>query len=140
MKTVGVIGAGQMGAGIAQVSAQAGYTTLLSDISLERAEAGKAGIAKLLARAVEKGKLEQGDAEGAGVHIQQQRARRALHPGRHLRQRRRVDRPAALPQPQQGRHRAQARIGILQAHSIINVGGLGNVGKDAANGIGSTWQ
>ena len=69
MKTVGVIGAGQMGAGIAQVSAQAGYTTLLSDISLERAEAGKAGIAKLLARAVEKGKLEQGDADAALARI-----------------------------------------------------------------------
>ena len=60
---VGVIGAGQMGAGIAQVSAQAGYRTLLSDISLERAEAGKAGIAKLLARAVDKGKLAQADAD-----------------------------------------------------------------------------
>ena len=32
MKTVGVIGAGQMGAGIAQVSAQAGYAVLLSDV------------------------------------------------------------------------------------------------------------
>ncbi|ONF96581.1 3-hydroxyacyl-CoA dehydrogenase NAD-binding domain-containing protein [Sphingomonas jeddahensis] len=58
MHTVGVIGAGQMGAGIAQVSAQAGYRVLLSDVDKARAEAGKAGIAKQLARAVEKGKLE----------------------------------------------------------------------------------
>ncbi|RYY32196.1 MAG: 3-hydroxybutyryl-CoA dehydrogenase, partial [Sphingomonadales bacterium] len=54
MKTVGVIGAGQMGAGIAQVSAQAGYRVLLSDMDVARAEKGKAGIAKQLARAVEK--------------------------------------------------------------------------------------
>lgn len=67
---VGVIGAGQMGAGIAQVSAQAGYRTLISDISLERAEAGKAGIAKLLARAVEKGKLAQADADAALARIE----------------------------------------------------------------------
>lgn len=70
MHTVGVIGAGQMGAGIAQVSAQAGYRTLISDISIERAEAGKAGIAKLLARAVDKGKLAQADAEAALARIQ----------------------------------------------------------------------
>lgn len=57
-EAVGVIGAGQMGAGIAQVSAAAGYRVVLSDVSLERAEAGKAGIAKLLARAVEKEKID----------------------------------------------------------------------------------
>lgn len=54
MQAVGVIGAGQMGAGIAQVAAQAGYRVLLSDVSVERAEAGKAGIARQLARAVER--------------------------------------------------------------------------------------
>lgn len=57
MQAVGVIGAGQMGAGIAQVAAQAGYRVLLSDVSVERAEAGKAGIARQLARAVEKEKI-----------------------------------------------------------------------------------
>ena len=57
-QTLGVIGAGQMGAGIAQVSAQAGFRILLSDVDLARAEAGKAGIAKQLARAVDKGKLD----------------------------------------------------------------------------------
>ncbi len=57
MKTVGVIGAGQMGAGIAQVSAAAGYRVLLSDVDQARAEAGKAGIAKGLARLVEKEKI-----------------------------------------------------------------------------------
>lgn len=57
MESVGVIGSGQMGAGIAQVSAAAGYRVFLSDVSVERAEAGKAGIAKLLARAVDKEKI-----------------------------------------------------------------------------------
>lgn len=65
MKTVGVIGAGQMGAGIAQVSAQAGYAVLLSDVDQARAEAGKAGIARQLARAVEKEKISAADADAA---------------------------------------------------------------------------
>ncbi|NTS65292.1 3-hydroxybutyryl-CoA dehydrogenase [Sphingomonas sp. HHU CXW] len=58
MRTMGVIGAGQMGAGIAQVSAAAGYRVILSDVDQARAEAGKAGIAKRLARDVEKGKID----------------------------------------------------------------------------------
>lgn len=62
MRSMGVIGAGQMGAGIAQVSAQAGYNVVLSDIDLDRATKGKDGIARLLAKQVEKGKL---DAEAA---------------------------------------------------------------------------
>ena len=57
MQAVGVIGAGQMGAGIAQVSAQAGYHVFLSDVSIERAEGAKAAIAKQLGRLVEKEKL-----------------------------------------------------------------------------------
>lgn len=64
MKTVGVIGAGQMGAGIAQVAAASGYRVLLSDIGLERAEKGKAGIAKSLDRLVAKEKIT-GDARDA---------------------------------------------------------------------------
>ncbi|KQM19159.1 3-hydroxybutyryl-CoA dehydrogenase [Sphingomonas sp. Leaf24] len=65
MKTIGVIGAGQMGAGIAQVAAQAGYRVLLSDVSVDRAQAGKDGIARQLARAVAKEKIAQGDADAA---------------------------------------------------------------------------
>ncbi|MBX9795319.1 3-hydroxyacyl-CoA dehydrogenase NAD-binding domain-containing protein [Sphingomonas sp.] len=65
MKTIGVIGAGQMGAGIAQVAAQAGYRVLMSDVDLARAEAGKAGIARGLARLVEKGKLAAAASEAA---------------------------------------------------------------------------
>lgn len=55
---IGIIGAGQMGAGIAQVSAQAGYTVYLSDVDLARAENGKAGIAKGLKRLVDKDKMD----------------------------------------------------------------------------------
>jgi 3-hydroxybutyryl-CoA dehydrogenase len=65
MKIIGVIGAGQMGAGIAQVSAQAGYHVLLSDVDLARAVAGKAGIAKALDRLVEKEKISTGERESA---------------------------------------------------------------------------
>ena len=57
MNTIGVIGAGQMGAGIAQVSAAAGYTVYLSDLSLEHAANGKKGIEKSLNRLVEKEKM-----------------------------------------------------------------------------------
>ncbi len=63
MKSVGVIGAGQMGAGIAQVSAAAGYAVKLADVSAERAEAGKAGIAKALDRLVTKEKTTRADAD-----------------------------------------------------------------------------
>ena len=70
MKTVGVIGAGQMGAGIAQVSAQAGYRVLLSDMDVERAEKGKAGIAKQLARAVEKEKITAEARDAALANIE----------------------------------------------------------------------
>ncbi len=57
MQTIGVIGAGQMGTGIAQVAAQAGYRVLLADMGLPQAEAGKAGIGKAMARLVEKEKI-----------------------------------------------------------------------------------
>ena len=63
MRRVAVIGAGQMGAGIAQVSAGAGFQVLLSDIDLARAEAGKAGIAKQMDRQVEKATISRGDAD-----------------------------------------------------------------------------
>jgi len=69
MRTVGVIGAGQMGAGIAQVCAQAGFGVLLRDVDLARAEQGKAGIGKRLRRAVEGGKLEADIAEAALARI-----------------------------------------------------------------------
>ena len=70
MQTIGVIGAGQMGAGIAQVSAQAGFHVILADVALDRAEAGKAGIAKALARLVEKEKIADTDRDAALASIE----------------------------------------------------------------------
>ena len=58
MKIIGIIGAGQMGAGIAQVSAQAGYDVLLSDVDIARAEAGKATVGKGLQRLVDREKMD----------------------------------------------------------------------------------
>ena len=65
IKTLGVVGAGQMGAGIAQVAAQSGLHVVLADISDEAAEAGKAKITKFLTRAVAKGRATQEDADAA---------------------------------------------------------------------------
>jgi 3-hydroxybutyryl-CoA dehydrogenase len=49
-----------MGAGIAQVAAEAGCRVLMADINLEIADKGKASIARILARSVEKGKIAPG--------------------------------------------------------------------------------
>jgi 3-hydroxybutyryl-CoA dehydrogenase len=54
---IGVLGAGQMGGGIAQVAATKGLHVLLADIDRAAAEAGKVKIGKALGRLVEKGKL-----------------------------------------------------------------------------------
>lgn len=70
MEAIGVIGAGQMGAGIAQVAAQAGLRVLLADIDIARAQAGRDGIARILGRQVEKGKIAQGDADAAVARIE----------------------------------------------------------------------
>ncbi len=58
IKTLGVLGAGQMGAGIAQVAAEAGIDVRLADSTRELAQKGKDKIAAFLSRAVEKGKMD----------------------------------------------------------------------------------
>lgn len=65
IKTVGVIGAGQMGGGIAQVSAVAGFSTIVFDANAKSIEKCKADHAKRLAREVEKGKMPQADVDAA---------------------------------------------------------------------------
>ncbi|MBN9251901.1 MAG: 3-hydroxybutyryl-CoA dehydrogenase [Mesorhizobium sp.] len=57
--TIGIVGAGQMGGGIAHVSALAGYKVLVYDLSSERIEKGLATINGNLARQVASGKLEE---------------------------------------------------------------------------------
>lgn len=59
IKSIFVVGAGFMGAGIAQVAAQAGYQVRLYDIAPAAVEKGMAGINKILSKNVEKGKLSQ---------------------------------------------------------------------------------
>lgn len=59
MKTVSVVGAGQMGAGIAQVAAQAGFSVTLSDLSREQVDRALAGIDKGLTRQVSKGRMDE---------------------------------------------------------------------------------
>ena len=58
--TVGVIGAGQMGGGIAHVCALAGYDVLLNDLSQERLDLGLQAIDKNLSRQVARGLIEPG--------------------------------------------------------------------------------
>ncbi|MBS0477114.1 MAG: 3-hydroxybutyryl-CoA dehydrogenase [Proteobacteria bacterium] len=69
MRTVGVIGAGQMGSGISQAIAQNGIHVLLSDVDIALAEKAKLGIDKGLARLVAKERLTPAEAEAALARI-----------------------------------------------------------------------
>ena len=57
IKAIGVLGAGSMGNGIAQVAAQAGYQVIMRDIEDRFVEGGLKAIEKFLAKSVEKGKM-----------------------------------------------------------------------------------
>src|SRR3989441_11365159 len=57
IKKVGVLGCGLMGSGIAQVSAQAGYDTVVVEVEQKFLDKGLSGIDKSLGKFVEKGKL-----------------------------------------------------------------------------------
>ncbi|MBU2018345.1 MAG: 3-hydroxybutyryl-CoA dehydrogenase [Bacteroidetes bacterium] len=64
---IGVLGAGTMGSGIAQVAAQNGHETILVDVSQEMLTKAEAGLDKILARLVEKEKIstiDKGDIQG----------------------------------------------------------------------------
>ncbi|MCP3739815.1 3-hydroxybutyryl-CoA dehydrogenase [Rossellomorea sp. BNER] len=64
-----VIGAGQMGSGIAQVCAQAGYEVVLNDLKEEFLERGLNGITKNLSRSVEKGRMTEDEKETVLRHL-----------------------------------------------------------------------
>jgi 3-hydroxyacyl-CoA dehydrogenase/enoyl-CoA hydratase/3-hydroxybutyryl-CoA epimerase len=59
IKKIGVLGAGMMGAGIAYVSAKAGYDVVLKDVSIEAAQKGKGYSEKLEAKALQRGKTTE---------------------------------------------------------------------------------
>ena len=59
IQKVGVVGCGLMGSGIAQVSARAGFQTVVREVSAELVEKGLKGIEKNLTRMVEKGSLTE---------------------------------------------------------------------------------
>jgi len=69
IKKVLIIGAGQMGSGIAQVMAQGGLEVMIRDIKEEFVEKGIAGITKRLARSVEKGKITEDEKEAILTRI-----------------------------------------------------------------------
>ncbi|MEO8092996.1 MAG: 3-hydroxybutyryl-CoA dehydrogenase [bacterium] len=69
IKKVGVVGCGLMGHGIAQICAQAGWDVVVRELSQEKLDKGLAKIDKQLARAVDKGKLEQADADAIRARI-----------------------------------------------------------------------
>lgn len=68
---IGVIGAGTMGSGIAQVAAQSGHQVWLFDTNAEALEKSTAALHKIMARLVEKGKLDQATADAIveRVHV-----------------------------------------------------------------------
>ena len=69
IETVGVIGAGQMGGGIAQVLAQANCTVRLLDVNDAQLQKGLAAIGKALDRLIAKGKLDEPGKKAALAHI-----------------------------------------------------------------------
>jgi len=66
---VGVLGCGLMGHGITQITAQAGLDVVVREVDQERLDKGIGRIEKQLARAVEKGRMEQSDAEATRGRI-----------------------------------------------------------------------
>lgn len=70
IKKVLVVGAGQMGSGIAQVCAQAGLQVILLDINEEFIEKGLKGITKNLQRGVDKGRISEAEKEATLTRIQ----------------------------------------------------------------------
>ena len=103
---IGVIGAGQMGNGIAHVAALAGMDVLLNDISADRINAGLATINGNLTRQVSRKLISEEDRQGgARAH----RAGRDARQARRLRSRHRVREPR--------RKRSSARSSPISART-----------------------
>jgi 3-hydroxybutyryl-CoA dehydrogenase len=69
IKKVGVVGCGLMGHGIAQVCAQAGYDVAVREVDQQKLDTGLGKIGKQLSRGVEKGRMEQAQADEVSARI-----------------------------------------------------------------------
>jgi 3-hydroxybutyryl-CoA dehydrogenase len=69
IERVGVLGCGLMGHGIAQICAEAGWDVVVREVDQGRLDSGLGKIERQLARAVEKGRREQGDADSVRARI-----------------------------------------------------------------------
>lgn len=70
MAKLGIVGAGLMGSGIAQVAAVAGWDVVMRDVSTDATDKGRAAVEQSLARFVKKEKISQDDADAAVARIE----------------------------------------------------------------------
>src|SRR5690606_33781009 len=75
---IGIIGCGQMGAGIAQIAAQAGYRVMLYDARTDAAHKASTTLSETWDRLVAKGRMEAAAADAARAHLQVADALEAL--------------------------------------------------------------
>lgn len=68
-QTIGVLGAGTMGAGIAQVAAQSGHSVVLVDLNADQLERAKSNLVKTLSKLIEKGKITDAQKNEIESHI-----------------------------------------------------------------------
>ena len=73
IQRVAVVGGGQMGGGVAELTAKAGLPTVIKEVSAEAAEHSETGIRRSLDRALDRGKLDEAAPAAAKAH-------RALRP------------------------------------------------------------
>ncbi|HEU4740341.1 MAG TPA: 3-hydroxybutyryl-CoA dehydrogenase [Meiothermus sp.] len=69
IRKIGVVGAGQMGSGIAQVAAQAGYEVVVRDVEQRFLDRGLAGVQRSLGKLLEKGRLTQDQHDSALANL-----------------------------------------------------------------------
>ena len=69
IKKIGIVGAGAMGGGIAQVCATAGYHVIIRDVSMEALDRAKTSIEKGLGKLVSKEKMTEAEKDTALSHI-----------------------------------------------------------------------
>ena len=68
-QTIGVLGSGTMGAGIARVAAQSGHSVVLVDLNADQLERAKSNLVKTLSKLIEKGKITDAQKNEIESHI-----------------------------------------------------------------------